>query len=53
MEGTKDKRVYELDLHGKKLTKIERLEKVGFSVLINKLIAWFRSDLPFVCSSQL
>lgn len=28
MEGRKDKRVYELDLHGKKLVKIEGLEKV-------------------------
>lgn len=28
MEGRKDKRVYELDLHGKKLAKIEGLEKV-------------------------
>ena len=28
MEGRNDKRVYELDLHGKKLAKIEGLEKV-------------------------
>ena len=28
MEGRKDRRVYELDLHGKKLAKIEGLEKV-------------------------
>lgn len=28
LEGRKDKRVYELDLHGKKLEKIEGLEKV-------------------------